>query len=268
MTCAPFSPVGSLVTPTTVSVRLVTSSQSRAPALLRAAVLCAFLLLVVAPRADGYCTGNCGPTAHGWLALALLAAVLVVVGIIIAIASRPARALTTRRKAVELAAARIAEADPAFGPEQLRAAAGELFRDVYDAWNAADRDRLGQLLGTDLLDEWLRELDELARQGLEKRVIVRPKVTIDYVALDRPGGHRDRSVIVHIVTLLGRSCGTSPEAGQAKVTRTGIEEYWTLVRRDQRWIVTAIEPRKEGRRHLDEPIVTGLSGDLPPVAAS
>jgi hypothetical protein len=249
-------------------VRLVSGSYSRAPALARAAVLGAFLLLVVVARADAYCAGNCGPTAHGWLAFVLLAAALVIAGIVIAIASRPARALNQRRKAVELAAARTAEADPAFGPEQVRAAAGELFRNAYAAWNAQDRARLGQLLGTDLLHDWLDELDELSRQGLEKRVIVRPKLTIDYVALDRPSGNRDGRVTVHIVTLLGTSRRTASSPGQTKLTNKGIAEYWTLVRRDQRWIVTAIEPRKEGRHHLDEPIVTGLSGDPPTVAAS
>ena len=175
--------------------------------------------------------GDCGPTAHGALALALLAGVLVIAGTIIAVAGRPARALKVRRASVESGAQRIAEADPAFGPDQVRAAVGDLFRDVYAALNAGDRSRLGQLMGIGLLREWLDELDELSRQRLAKRVTVKGKLTVDYVGLDRPGGHMMATVIVRIVTLLGTSVARGSEAEHAKVTTKGIEEYWTLAAR-------------------------------------
>ncbi|MDX6660254.1 MAG: hypothetical protein QOJ55_1076, partial [Solirubrobacteraceae bacterium] len=52
-----------------------------------------------------------------------------------------------RVRRVALAAAEAAEDDPDFAPDNVRAGAETLFRDVQWAWDALDRDRLQLLVG-------------------------------------------------------------------------------------------------------------------------
>ena len=72
--------------------------------------------------------------------------------------------------------------DPAFASERVRSDAASLFAATQAAWDARDRERLGQLVGPDLLAEWTRRLADFARKGWHNRVAVDPeRVKIDYV---------------------------------------------------------------------------------------
>ena len=171
-----------------------------------------------------------------------------------------------RLRAVELAAAEAAEDDPAFASERARADAASLFAATQAAWDARDDERLGQMVGPDLLAEWTRRLDDFARKGWHNRVAVDPgRVKVDCVGLvNRTGDAEDRLVVYirariwdYVETDTGR---VIPHAGSISMTRT-LSEFWTLGKRDRHWIVISIEGQWEGEYHLIEPLVPLPSDD-------
>jgi predicted lipid-binding transport protein (Tim44 family) len=193
----------------------------------------------------------------------LVAAVLVVVGLVwLRVRGRRG----ARLRAVEVAAVEAAEDDPAFASERVRSDAARLFAATQAAWDARDAERLGQLVGPDLLVEWTRRLDDFARKGWHNRVAVGPeRVKIDYVGLvNRIGDCEDR-VVVHVQALIWDYVETNtgrviPYAGSSAMTRT-LSEFWTLGKRDSDWIVLSIEGEGEGKYHLTEPLAAVPSDD-------
>jgi predicted lipid-binding transport protein (Tim44 family) len=165
-----------------------------------------------------------------------------------------------RREArVHAASAEAAEDDPYFAASELEEAAGRLFIDAQVAWDARDRKRLAELVGDDLLIEWVRRLDDFDKKGWHNRVEVLGAPYIHYVGMtNREDDEEDRAVVRIKADLKAYVLDTSG----AKIMRTGeadetiaLTEYWTLARRDTRWIVTSIEQKAEGDHHLDEEIV-------------
>ena len=73
--------------------------------------------------------------------------------------------IKARAGKVRSAAAEAAEDDTYFAPAELEVAAGRLFADAQLAWDARDRKRLAELVGDDLLIEWLRRLDDFDRRA-------------------------------------------------------------------------------------------------------
>ena len=73
---------------------------------------------------------------------------------------------------VRSAAAEAAEDDAYFAAADLEVEAGRLFSDAQLAWDARDRKRLAELVGDDLLIEWLRRLDDFDKKGWHNRVEV------------------------------------------------------------------------------------------------
>ena len=119
----------------------------------------------------------------------------------------------------------------------MRSDAASLFAATQAAWDARDVERLGQLVGPDLLVEWTRRLDDFARKGWHNRVAVGPEpVKIDYVGLvNRIGDCEDR-VVVHVQALIwdyveANAGRVIPYAGSSAMTRT-LSEFWTLGKRD------------------------------------
>ena len=193
----------------------------------------------------------------------LVAAVCVVVGLVwLRVRGRRG----ARLRAVELAAAEAAEDDPAFASERVRSDAARLFAATQAAWDARDVERLGQLVGPDLLVEWTRRLDDFARKGWHNRVEVGPeRVKIDYVGLVNRTGDREDRVVVHVQALIWDYVETNtgrviPYAGSSAMTRT-LSEFWTLGKRDRHWIVLSIEGEGEGKYHLTEPLAAVPSDD-------
>lgn len=179
------------------------------------------------------------------------------------------RADRTRRKRerrVELAAAEASEDDPDFDPEAVRSRATTLFREIQSAWDARDRARLQTLVGAELWTEWERRLDDFERRGWHNRVSVKDGPRVRYVGLSNRGGENDRRVVVHVNASMRDYVEDSWGQGVTPVnqitTSRRLDEYWTLAKRDGRWVVVSIEQEKEGSHQLDGELVATPSADL------
>lgn len=172
---------------------------------------------------------------------------------------RAARRRTAQReRRVHTAAAEAAEYDPAFAPDVIKPAATTLFKDIQAAWSADDRARLYELVSSDLLDEWMRRLDDFKRRGWHNRVEPLGEPKVEYVGLSRHGGSEDHAV-VRIEARI-RDYVEDPYGNHIK--RTGrlsetvkVREFWTLRHRGNQWVLASIEQGAEGEHALGEKIV-------------
>src|SRR5947209_6002786 len=164
---------------------------------------------------------------------------------------RPARGrVAERERRVELAAAEAAEDDPAFAPDVVRPAAADLFRQIQSAWDANDRARLGQLVAPELLTEWERRLNDFERRGWRNRVQLLGVPKIEYVGLAHRGDPGLDRVVVRIEARLrdyveDRSGSHIKRRGRLGET-TLVREFWTLGKRNRRWVLSSIEQGAEG----------------------
>ncbi|MGH2890191.1 MAG: TIM44-like domain-containing protein, partial [Solirubrobacteraceae bacterium] len=167
-----------------------------------------------------------------------------------------------RERRVELAAAEAADEDPAFAPDNVRAAAGQLFLDIQHAWDADDRVALWRLVAPDLLTEWERRLEDFARRGWRNHIEPLGEPAVEYVGLTHTGDRRTDRVVVridarikdYVVDSYGTHLKRSGHVGD--VVR--VREFWTLQRRpgdDRGWILGSIEQRTEGVHALNDEIV-------------
>ncbi|HSC03545.1 MAG TPA: Tim44-like domain-containing protein [Solirubrobacteraceae bacterium] len=178
---------------------------------------------------------------------------------------RAKRRTAKRERRVELAAAVAAEEDPAFAPDAVRANAAALFKQVQAAWSRGDRAALSRMVGPDLLTEWERRLDDLARRGWENHIEVLGEPTVEYVGLNHRGEQSD-NVTVRIEAKLrdyvtDRYGNHMNRAGRlSEIVR--LREFWTLQQNNQgRWVLTSIEQGAEGTHVLDENIVADALSD-------
>ena len=166
---------------------------------------------------------------------------------------------------VELAAAEAAQDDKSFATEAVTASAVRLFRDVQAAWDARDRERLAALLSDDLLAEWKRRLADFDRKGWHNRVEVLDQVHVEYVGLTNREETGDDRAVVFVEAMLrayvedrnGKSIYRDDESDDT----IRLAQYWTLGRREGRWILLSIEERAEGEHQLTEPIVASAWSD-------
>ena len=164
-----------------------------------------------------------------------------------------------RERRVELAAAEASEDDSAFAPDVVRPAATQLFQDIQAAWDSGDRAMLAKLVAPDLLQEWSRRLDDFDRKGWRNRVQVASTPSVDYVGLRNAAEDRDDRVTVliqarlrdYVVDSYGQRVGRT----DALSDTTMVREYWTLGKRDDRWVLLSIEQGAEGEHALTEDIV-------------
>ena len=164
-----------------------------------------------------------------------------------------------RTSRVRRASAEAAEDDAYFAAADFEREAARLFTEAQVAWDARDRQRIAQLVDDDLLIEWTRRLDDFDRKGWHNRVEVLEAPTIQYVGLtNREDDTEDRAVVrieaslrAYVVDKSGKKIMRKGESDET-ITLT---EYWTLARRDGRWIVASIEQKAEGDHHLDAEIV-------------
>ncbi|MGZ6617891.1 MAG: TIM44-like domain-containing protein, partial [Solirubrobacteraceae bacterium] len=164
-----------------------------------------------------------------------------------------------RERRVELAAAEASEDDSAFAPDVVRPAATQLFGDIQAAWDAGDRATLAKLVAPDLFQEWSRRLDDFDRKGWRNRVQVASAPSVDYVGLRNAAEDRDDRVTVLIQARLRDfvvdSYGQRVGRTDALSDTTMVREYWTLGKRDDRWVLLSIEQGAEGEHALKEDIV-------------
>jgi predicted lipid-binding transport protein (Tim44 family) len=166
---------------------------------------------------------------------------------------------------VELAAAEAAEDDPAFSPDAVKPAAARLFAEIQAAWDAGDRRRLAQLVAPGLLAQWERRLEDFDRRGWRNRVQPLGEPTVEYVGLTRRGNPRDHRVVVRIGARLrdyvedayGNHIKRTGQLGET----TSLREFWTLGRRDGRWVLLSIEQGAEGAHALRDRIVATTWSD-------
>jgi predicted lipid-binding transport protein (Tim44 family) len=172
---------------------------------------------------------------------------------------------TARQRRVELASAEAADDDPMFEKERVRASAEELFVSAQRAWDDRDDERLAQLLSPDLLREWRRRLMDFERKRWHNRVKVREIRSIEYVGLTNREADRDDRVTVRIDAILDDYVegpnGMRLQSTESNSTTSRVQEYWTLGKRDGRWIVASIEQDAEGRHVLDEEVVASPWSD-------
>ncbi len=175
------------------------------------------------------------------------------------------RQVARRQRRVELAAAEAADEDPAYAPDVVRPAAAKLFADIQAAWDAGDRIRLRGLVGSDLLTEWERRLDDFDRRGWRNRVQLLEEPKVQYVGLARRGREQADRVVVRIEARL-RDVVEDRQGRRIKrsdrITETArIREYWTLGLRDGHWILSSIEQGAEGAHALREDLIATPWGD-------
>jgi predicted lipid-binding transport protein (Tim44 family) len=177
-------------------------------------------------------------------------------------ASRAGGKRTTRKRErrVELAAAEAAEEDPEFAPDHIRATARRLFLDIESAWDHDDRTRLRGLVGTELMDEWERRLDDFERKGWRNHVEPQGDPEVEYVGLTHTGDLATDRVVVridarikdYVVDRSGRHL--KRQGSLSEMTR--IREFWTLQRRaEHHWVLASIEQGAEGTHALQSDVV-------------
>ena len=201
---------------------------------------------------------------EGVVAIVIIAGLFFLFG---AIATwRATRRRRKRAERVELASAEAAADDAAFAAEHVRERATELFLEIQKAWDNRDRDRLGQLVGDDLMVEWGRRLDDFDRKGWHNRVKVNNAPVIEYVGLVNRSDDSDDRVTVRVEASLKtwvqtKDGGRMMQKG-ASSEDTTLAEYWTLEKRaDDRWCLLSIEQDAEGAHHLESDIVASPWGD-------
>ncbi len=176
-----------------------------------------------------------------------------------------ARERQAREAAVVPAALEASMEDSAFDPDDVRAAAAGLVVDTQEAWDARDRARLAHLVGPDLLREWTRRLDDFDRRGWHARagVSAAPEVTI--VGLTNREGEDEDQVVVHVRAPAQSWVETRRGEVMFETGATGpdvvLSQYWTLGRRDGRWILVSIEEEGEGDHNLNAPVVARPDSD-------
>jgi predicted lipid-binding transport protein (Tim44 family) len=190
----------------------------------------------------------------------LVIGVFVLIALFVAVSAIRFSIKRKRRVArVKLAAAEAAQDDPAFAPDAVTASAGELFLAAQRAWDARDRDALRALVGDDLFVEWERRLADFDSKGWHNRVRVNDAPEVTYVGLVNREADTEDRVVVQISAELDDyvedASGATVHRNGSNSTTTSLNEYWTLAKRDGRWIVTSIEQAGEGVHHLDAEIV-------------
>ena len=177
------------------------------------------------------------------------------------LASQRLRRMREQRAArVRLASIEAAQDDPAFAAEAVEGGCAALFAEIQAAWDADEVERLETLVGDQLMVEWRRRLDDFRRKGWRNRVRIIGEPRVQYVGLvNREQDAEDRAV-VHVSARLEDYVQT---ASGGRVMHTGdsdtiteLSEFWTLAKRDGRWILASIEQDAEGMHNLQDAIVS------------
>jgi predicted lipid-binding transport protein (Tim44 family) len=221
--------------------------------------------------------GPGGTGSGGGLVSDVMVLIVLGVAVVIVIGGAIRRARVRKRRhererQVELAALEAAEQDEVFAADRVRGDAECLFRDIQRAWDLEDRTRLGELVGHDLLIEWIRRLDDFKRKGWHNSVEVLGAVQVEYVGLVNREADKEDRVCVHVEGTL-RDVVIDQEGEHIKRSAstseiTHLAEYWTLGKPDEKrasaapdWILLSIEQDKEGAHQLEEPLVASPWSD-------
>jgi predicted lipid-binding transport protein (Tim44 family) len=207
--------------------------------------------------------GGGGGGLIGLLIIGVLVLLFVASAIVTTIKVRRKR--RAREARVSLAAAEAAEDDAAFAAPAMVSGAQQLFDEVQKAWTARDREHLATLVGDDLFEEWRLRLDDFDRRGWHNRVRPLQPPKVRYMGLRNREADADDRAIVFIEAYLEDFVvdrdGQTVTRGDSSDNTTMLKEYWTLGKRDGRWIVISIEQDAEGEHNLDDEIVASPWAD-------
>lgn len=175
------------------------------------------------------------------------------------------RRVAQRQRRVQAAAAEAAEDDAAFAGDAVKVNATALFKQVQAAWDRGDRAAIQRLVGPKLSAEWDRRLDDLDRRGWRNRVQILGEPQVDYVGLNHKGDAHTDTVTVRVEAKLrdyveDRLGNHVKRAGHLSET-VHLREFWTLGRRNGRWMLVSIEQGAEGMHAIDEAIVATTWSD-------
>ncbi len=210
-----------------------------------------------------------GGAVSGWIVLAFIIAffgffLFAIVSTWLTV-KRLRRRLDERDEHVRTAAAEAAQDDEAFAPDRVTEDVTVMFHAIQGAWDARDEHALAAMVGNDLLTEWHRRLNDFARKGWHNRVRVITGPDVRYVGLTNRERDEEDRVVVHVTATLEDYVEA---AGGMRIMQTGdtntttdLREYWTLAKRDRRWILVSIEQDSEGSHQLDAPLVASPWAD-------
>ena len=217
----------------------------------------------------GRAGGAAGGAALGFGGIGLFLVIGVIILLVVGMAAlQQARATRRRRERaarVELASAEAAADDELFAADRVKADAAELHRRIVTAWTAGDRAELHRCLGPDLMVEWDRRLDDFERRGWHNVTELRAGPFVEYMGLvNRSDDAEDRVIVrvqaIHHDVVVDRNGYVILRSdNDGGVTR--VAEYWTLGKRDGRWILLSIEQDAEGLHHLETAIVASPWAD-------
>jgi predicted lipid-binding transport protein (Tim44 family) len=132
-------------------------------------------------------------------------------------------------------------------------------------WTARDREALRRMLAPDLMVEWERRLDDFDRKRWHNVCEIQGRPKVEYLGLVNRADDADDRVVVRVSST---QRDYVVDAGGTHIARNGsnseivqVSEYWTLGKRDGRWVLLSIEQDKEGAHHLDAEIVATPWGD-------
>ena len=163
-----------------------------------------------------------------------------------------------RAKKVPPAARAAAEDDSYFAVDEVKGAAAKLFTDIQAAWDARDQGALRAMVGSDLMIEWGRRLDDFDAKGWHNRIDVK-RLDVEYVGLTNRADDDDDRMVVRVAALMddyvvdqyGRFI---PHSGNPS-KEAHLREYWTLAKRPEGWMLVSIEQDVEGEHNLTDPLV-------------
>ena len=209
----------------------------------------------------GFYAGGGGGAAFGLVIIFVIVALILFSIFGSWLAARRIRKMREQRAArVRLASVEAAQDDPAFAAEVVEAGCAALFSDIQSAWDANDVAKLGGMVGDELMVEWRRRLQDFERKGWRNRVRVVNGPQVQYVGLVNRAQDAEDRVVVHVQATLEDYVQTSSggrvmRAGESDAVTT-LSEFWTLAKRDGRWILASIEQDAEGVHNLQAEIVT------------
>ncbi|WP_022930659.1 TIM44-like domain-containing protein [Patulibacter americanus] len=175
------------------------------------------------------------------------------------------QARTARDEQVRLAAAEAAQDDALFDPDSVVAEARDLFLAVQEAWDTRDRAAMAHLLGPDLLEEWRRRLDDFDKKGWHSRVVVKGDPGVRLIGLVNRAADEDDRIVVFVACDIHSWVITEDGKKRFRDGNDGpelaLQQYWTLGRTDDEWILLSIEEEAEGHHHLHGELIAVPSAD-------
>lgn len=169
------------------------------------------------------------------------------------------RRIRRRDERVSTASAEAAQDDAYLAADAVKRDAATLFKEIQRAWTDRDRGRLATMVGPELMKEWSLRLDDFDKKGWHNVVKVRTEPDVKYMGLvNREDDSEDRVVVLMTATIDDyvemKGGGRMNANGESDSTKT-LEEWWTLGRTQNGWMLLSIEAEEEGKHHLKADIV-------------